>query len=761
MDETSQVLPNLSRRTFIKGAAAMVAAGAVCNELLPGHLGVAEAAENGTATDQIYSGACRGNCDGGCYLNVHVRDGRVVRTTAGSFPEPEYDRICPRGLTQVGRIYSSKRLQYPMKRVGERGSGEFERISWDEALDTIVEKWKGFSDEYGPGSMAVLYGSGNYAVCSGVGAASATNRFINVTGASYINMDTDLAGVPTGHVAPGMALGVGEPRDYHNAKTFACWGANPSVSQPHNMHFIFDAKDNGARYVVIDPLYNANAAKADWYVPIKATTDGALAFGVINELIDNGWVDEEFVRDKTNAPFLIKEDGMFLRASDLGEKPGEDGSDPYLVWDEETSKAVPFTEAARPALEGVDEVEGIAVRTAYANLKRILADYPVETVSQITGVSAEDIHELARIYGEDGPVMTYVMMGNNHYLNGHYNYWSRMLVSILSGNCGMPGASLGSALFVPGIINGASASPVSADGTPRQGQHARYNLNQVEHIIDDGMYGSEPQTLKGCYITNLNPLATMTDYEYQKRWMSKMEFVVVVDMFATETTNYADIVLPACHWFEQVDMFTSYGTAPYLIWQEKAVEPLYESRSDFSIMKEIATRLGYGEYFDITEEDFIAEQLDSDGARALGITVDGLKEHKAARTMAPYEELREQMESSPFSFLTATGRAELYTDTITKFYDIGQDYPMEKEVEPYWEPSPEAGDLVRLYNDRGHVVMKAVINAGLPQGTLSTPRAWEAHEFVEGHMQSLLTNENIYATPNQVFNEVAVAIEKY
>ena len=88
MDETSQVLPNLSRRTFIKGAAAMVAAGAVCNELLPGHLGVAEAAENGTATDQIYSGACRGACRGNCYLNVHVRDGRVVRTTAGSFPSP-------------------------------------------------------------------------------------------------------------------------------------------------------------------------------------------------------------------------------------------------------------------------------------------------------------------------------------------------------------------------------------------------------------------------------------------------------------------------------------------------------------------------------------------------------------------------------------------------------------------------------------------------------------------------------------------------
>lgn len=233
-------------------------------------------------------------------------------------------------------------------------------------------------------------------------------------------------------------------------------------------------------------------------------------------------------------------------------------------------------------------------------------------------------------------------------------------------------------------------------------------------------------------------------------------------------------------------------------------------------MKELATRLGYGEFFDISEEDFIAEQLDSDGARAIGVTFEGLKRNKVARIMAPYEELRAQMESTPFAFANATGRAELYTDTISKFYDIGQDYPMEKEVEPYWEPSPEAsdtaeiratypfhlisehmrtrthsqwwendyvkeyeaepvvkicpsdaavygiqaGDLVRLYNDRGSVTMKAVINAGLPQGTLSAPRAWEAHEFVDGHMQSLLTNENSYATPNQVFNEVAVAIER-
>lgn len=391
-----------------------------------------------------------------------------------------------------------------------------------------------------------------------------------------------------------------------------------------------------------------------------------------------------------------------------------------------------------------------------------------------------------------------------------------MLVTNLSGNCGKVGAGLGSALFVPGIINSNSAVPVNASGESCLGQAARFNLNQIENILDNGMYGNQPATLKGCYVTNINTLATMTDVEYHKRWMSKMDFVVVADIFATETTKYADIILPAAHWFEQTDMYTSYGTAPYLIWQDKAIEPMYESMSDFNIMKEIANRLGYGEFFDITEEEFIAEQLDTDAARNLGITMEGLREAKCARFLPSYEDQVAALEQAETPFTNATGRAELYTDTITKFYDIGQEYPMEKEVEPYWEPSPEAsetaeirkkypfhlisehmrtrthsqwwendyvkefeaepvikiapsdaekygieaGDTVRIFNDRGYVVMKAVINPGLRPGTLSTPHSWEGREFIDGHLQSLLTKENIYATPNQVFNEVAVEIEK-
>ena len=140
---------------------------------------------------KIYSGACRAQCGQGCYLNVHVRDGRVVRTTAGHFDDgPEFDRICPKGLVQPARVYSAERLQYPMRRVGERGSGEFERISWDEAIAEIAEKWKGYTEEFGPKSIAMFLGSGNTGTLGG-GApeGSIMARLLNVMGASRVLPD--------------------------------------------------------------------------------------------------------------------------------------------------------------------------------------------------------------------------------------------------------------------------------------------------------------------------------------------------------------------------------------------------------------------------------------------------------------------------------------------------------------------------------------------------------------------------------------------
>lgn len=151
-----------TRRSFIKGAAALTAAGMLtgCSASTE-DLVEADTVATEAGKEEIYTGACRGNCFGGCLLDVHVRDGQIVRTTAHELPDPRYNRICSKGLTYAERMCSADRLQYPMRRVGERGSGEFERISWDEAVDEIAEKWLGYIDQYGSESIIVASMSGN------------------------------------------------------------------------------------------------------------------------------------------------------------------------------------------------------------------------------------------------------------------------------------------------------------------------------------------------------------------------------------------------------------------------------------------------------------------------------------------------------------------------------------------------------------------------------------------------------------------------
>ena len=297
-----------SRRNFIKGAATLTAAGALVG-CSPQGKNLEEADKKAEAPEeQIFAGACRGNCAGGCFLNIHVRDGQVVRTTARDMPDTRYNRICVKGLTHVGRIYSSERLQYPMKRTGERGEGKFERISWDEAIETIATKWTGYVEEFGPESMAIMFGSGNYAVCSGQGSPNITTRFRNVAGASLIEANVDAApGVTRGYSIGSISgtTGNNEPADLLNSKTIVCWGSNPVVSQVQSMHFIMEAKEQGTRYVVIDPQFNTNASKADVFIPVNSSTDGALAMGALRELFEQNWQDHEYILKHTNAPLLI------------------------------------------------------------------------------------------------------------------------------------------------------------------------------------------------------------------------------------------------------------------------------------------------------------------------------------------------------------------------------------------------------------------------------------------------------------------------
>lgn len=824
VESTSSRNVGFTCRSFIKGAAVLTAAGALtgCSAQTDALVeGSAESVKAGT--EELFAGVCRGNCGGGCFLNVHVRDGQVVRTSARDLPNTEYNRICPRGLTHVGRIYSADRVLYPMKRVGERGSGEFERITWDEALDTIAEKWTGYREQYGNQSIMFFYGSGNYALLSGsCNSVGAFVRFENVLGCTDAGLDVD---VGTGYGATrahGGADLANELTDRKNAKTQILWGNNPAISLPHTLHFMMKAKENGTRFIVVDPVFNANAAKADWWIPVKPGTDGALALGVLNVLFENGWIDDDTLRNKTNCGLLIKEDGMFLRMSDLGVEPAEitdaktgkvKAVDPPAVWDEAAGKAVAYSEAIAPALENVAPIDGIAVQTVYENAMSYISQYDTASASAICGVSEDDIRELARVYHEDGPVTTEIMQGLNHYRNAHYTGWPVYLVGLLTGNFGKPGAAIGqSEEYLPQMLysNIAKACfPVDSAGNVASGVAGHLDTTVLYDVISTGTFKGEDYVVKSAYIHCSNPMVTMCGHDYTKSWISALEFVVVADMCMTETCKYADIVLPAAHWFEQKDIGFLFSSHPYLLRQDKCVEPLGEAKPDFEIFGAILDRLGLGEFW-CTGDEYADIVLDSDYWKALGVSRESIEKNGAVRIYPEGDKIGGQV------LPTETGRIQLYqesavpnnvattdfditlerglhwetpvfigedreyrqkypysvlsehmrTHTHTQWWECG--YVREFERGPVVRINPDdaaelgvsEGDTVKLSNDFGYVVMKVAISAGLPRKMVSSGRSWQKDDFIDGHFASLSSKDYNPMIANQAFNDVAVMIEK-
>ena len=814
-----------SRRSFIAGAAALTAAGVLsgCSSNTGG-LAPHTADSSKAGTEEIFSGLCRSQCIQGCYLNVHVRDGQIVRTTAGHIEEePFYEHICPKGLSHPARVYSAGRLQYPMRRVGERGAGEFERISWDEAIQEITDKWKGYREEYGPESIAFFLGSGNTAVLGGGTAdGSVMQHLQTVMGACSVLPDRDIAfqSAMVKVFGPGSAFV--SPLEWNGANHIVIWGCNPAVSCKRMMHFYLDAKDAGAQLTTIDIQYNTNAAKSDWFVPVHPATDGALVFGILSEVLAQGWQDTEFMRAHSEAPFLVKEDNTFLRMSDLGVAPTtgknaygmEVTIDPEVVWDEATQSAKSHLEAEKPALENVpEEVEGFKVRLVWDMALEAIGKWTPEKASEVTGVSVEDIKRLARMYGQEGPVLTGMNQGLNHYFNAIYTYDLIFLLMVVTGNIGKESAGLisGGGSFGISNSNGCINQP-SSKGEKPAGPGRNINWTALYGIIHDQELLGKPFPLKSLYCSCTNIVSNQTEQNETIKSLKEVEFLVVEEMTMSDTALYADILLPACHWFECEDLRVRSYNMPYLVYNDKATEPLYESKSDFEIYKMIGSAMGFEDFFDFSEKDYISLWLNSPVAKKEGITYDSLRETKIARN--------HQLKENPFmggKFFHQSGRAKMWTEKVVPEYNLGQEIDESKEhLLFYWEPAREAnleapirekypfsvlgehmrtrnhtqwwdvdymkeyerqpiarfnpddakelgiseGDTVRLYNDRGSVTLLATINSGQAPKTINCPRSFLTREHIDGDFATISFNDYNQVTRNQCYFDQAVAVEK-
>lgn len=688
----------LTRRSFLKTTTAAAGIAAVAGVGAGSLTALAETKpEQKTSDEQVFNGYCRGNCLGGCALDIHVRDGKVMRVAPHFFADDDgtgMSRICARGITHVQRIYDPDRLKYPMKRVGERGEGKFERISWEEAIDTICEKWKGYREEFGDASIAQWYLCGNDGALHGF-LGSAWRRFTCAMQASSIMTGADYSGIYMNGLTIGNSATFGpwnEATTLRKAKHIFIWGTNPVESRPHDWRFILDAQENGCKLTAIDPLCTPSASRADKYIPIRPNSDTALAMACCRIVIEEGLTDDAFLKKATVAPFLVKKsDGLFLRMSDLGVAPTEGPVnpttgkptviDPIVVWDEAAGAHCAADTTKTPALWGEHTIDGIEVTTALELLKERVDEWTPERASELCDIPVEDIYEIAHDVA-DGPSCIYTSFGFGHAGNSHPMYMATSTLLMLTGNLGKPGTSNGVSKSAAKCI---SYKYFSVEGKKNGPQ---YYVSALPSIMETGKYGDADAVVKSVYVYSGNPFGNTAGKSKMIEAIKKIDFIVVTDMRMTDTVKWADIVLPCAHWFEVNDI-SNRAITPYVILQEKCADPLYEAKSDLDICRLLADGMGFEGLYPHTDLEMLENIVNWSNFKGWSedsaITWDRVKEEKCVRCRPV-----DWCDGSNGVFGTATKKAQFYLEKPAARMPHGQNIDIEKERMAYFEPPFEA-----------------------------------------------------------------------
>lgn len=809
----------ITRRGFLKttGAAALGAGAVAMGGLAP--MAKAEATDAAaTEGETVFHSACRGNCGSKCHMDVVVREGKVVRVAAAQYPEEDarWRRLCVKGYTQPQRVYDPDRLKYPMRRTGERGEGQWERISWDEAIEEIAGKIGPAIKDHGGTSVGVWSSYGSYGVLNGAQAgymSMAYGRFITSVGATVLGAGADYAQIYEQMLLLGQSGNSFD--DAANAKCIVSWGGNPAEAYVHGWQFVCQARENGAKLITIDPQFTASAAHSDMYLPIRPGTDGALMLAMANYIRENGLTDDDFLREKTVAPFLVKDDGTYVRMSDYGVEPTQGPTnpmtgmptvvDPVVVWDEETGAQSVLANASKPAILGEYTLsDGRVCKTCYQVVLDSISDYTIEKAAEICDLPAKDIEKFARMYAE-GPTYVMTFQGFGHHVNSHHNFKNLALITAMTGNFGKPGASICG-----------NTSPFNSSTNSRAYMYGKPGISTtgmyLPKIMEEKKWGKTPCDLQVLWCCNGNMLSCESGRKDLIEAVKKVPFVVCADVNMTDTAQWADIVLPIPHVFETED-FDGGCPTPYLMYHQKAIDPLYECKTDLEIMRLIAEKLGMGKIYGdgMSEGELIDQVLNTEVNKKAGIDYERLSSGEMVRTPLYAGTTVVTPAAS-----TEAGRLKFYIEKPAPRNNFGQevhDYERlpyyEHANEAYWEnplrdkyplmgcsqhnkyhvhsqcaytpvlreiePEPTLkinasdasdrgiaqGDYVRVYNDRGYAVLKAVVTEGIKPGVVSIPHGFQADQFVEGHTQDLTNIVMNDFCSNSSFYDFLCEVEKY
>ncbi|MBU5263410.1 molybdopterin oxidoreductase family protein [Bacillus atrophaeus] len=540
-----------------------------------------------TQQDGVFKSVCSLDCPDQCGLLVHKKNGKIVKIQGDPDHPVTQGNICNKVRNMAERIYDEKRLSVPLKRVGKKGEAAFEPISWEEAISTISARWKRLIAEEGAESILPYSFYGNMGKLTAEGM---DRRFFHRLGASQLERTIcSKAGSEGYKYTMGVSAGI-DPEETIHTKLFIFWGINAVSTNMHQITIAQKARKNGAKIVVIDVHKNQTGRLADWFIPIRPGTDGALALGIMHILFKENMHDEAFLSE-------------------------------YTVGSEE--------------------------------LRDHVKQYTPENVSFITGISTEDIYQLARMYGETSPSFIRIGNGLQHHDNGGMIVRTIACLPAVTGQWLQLGG--GAIKHNSGILEYNSRALQRQDllksRTPRS-----FNMNQLGRTLLE----TDPP-VRSLYIYGTNPAVVTPEANKVREGLMREDlFVVVHDLFLTETAKYADIILPATSAFENLDFYTSYWHH-YIQLQQPVIERYGESKPNTEVFRLLAEAMGFEDQeLKDSDDELIRQALDHpDNPYLEGMNYEDLIQHsfiKAKRDKPLF----------PGKLPTPSGKIELYSDTMKK-----------------------------------------------------------------------------------------------
>ena len=547
-----------------------------------------------------------------------ARCGSIATVESGRFvslePDPSHptgQALCAKGRASPELVYSADRLLYPLRRTRPKGDPDpgWKRVSWDEALDTTASAMRRIAAQHGP--AAVAFSSASPSTTGLVDASGWIRRLMNAFGTPNAATSIELCGWGR---SVGTGTGGAMP-DIANTSCLILWGYNPSMSRLTHATAIIEALKRGMRLIVIDPRHVGLASKADIWLRVRPGTDGALALGLANLMIERGWYDRSFIHDWSNGPFLARADtGRLITERDLTNSGSEHH---YVAWDTAANNLVVYDPTtcryehggANLALEGEFEVATVSgtVRcrptfTLYAELCR---RYSPEVVEAICWIDREQLKQAADLIWNCRPTAYYAWSGHEQHANATQTARAISLVHALTGSFDVAG---GNVLFpsVPTAPITGEELAVAKAISPAVGAAERpLGPTRWNHITSRELYTAileeKPYPIRGLLGFGANMLVAHIDARRGREALSALDFYAHADMFMNPTAEFADLILPVASPFERealkIGFDVSLDAQSLVQLRPPVVDPLGESRSDVDIVFNIAKRLGLDEYF--------------------------------------------------------------------------------------------------------------------------------------------------------------------